>query len=178
MDMRGAQSASVRLLDGVGHFGRHVATSVIWALAAVMVYDVTMRGLGVAQLWASEISIYLMLALAFLGAGATLSADGHFRVTFVRDLCPAPIRFTMDVFSVMLTFAVSVAMSYGAWQVVSFSLMLNLTTSTLLRIPLYLLYGVILAGSLMLSLASLREVILVLLRGSAHRDESQTQEVA
>lgn len=178
MQTRAVGSGGIHLLDRIGHFGRFISTAVIWALTLVMVYDVAMRGFGVAQLWASEISIYLMLALAFLGAGATLSADGHFRVTFVRDLCPAPIRFTMDLFSVLLTLAVSVAMSYGAWQVVSFSLMLNLTTSTLLRIPLYLLYGIILGGSLMLSLAALREVILVFLHGSAHRDDSQTQEVA
>lgn len=178
MDNLGAPGLFVRLTDAIGGLGKLAATVVIWALAAVMVYDVAMRGLGIAQLWASEVSIYLMLALAFLGAGATLSVDGHFRVTFVRDICPAPIRLAMDLFAVLLTLGVALAMSYGAWQVVSFSLMLNLTTSTLLRIPLYLLYSVILAGCVMLSIAALREVVLVIRKGPAHRDASGVQEVA
>lgn len=173
----GAGDLFIRLTGGIGQMGKLVATVVIWALAAVMVYDVAMRGLGIAQLWASEVSIYLMLALAFLGAGATLAVDGHFRVTFVRDMCPAPVRLVMDLFAVLLTLAVALAMTYGAWQVVSFSLMLNLTTSTLLRIPLYVLYGVILVGCGLLSIAALREVVLVLRKGTAHRDASGVQEV-
>lgn len=174
----GGTGLLVKLLEGVSLMGKFASTFVIWALAAVMVFDVTVRGLGVTQLWASEVSIYLMLALAFLGAGATLSADGHFRVTFIRDLCPEPVRFVMDIFAVLLTLAVSVGLSYGAWKVVSFSVMLNLTTSTLLRVPLYLLYGIILVGCIMLCIASLREVVMVFHLGAKHRDDSQVKEVA
>lgn len=178
MDRLGKLRPLIVALDASGRLSNLVAITVIWLLALVMICDVAMRGLGIAQLWASEVSIYLMVALAFLGASATLSVDGHFRVTFLRDLCPKPVRFIMDLFSVFLTLGIAIGMSYGAWQVVSFSLMLNLTTSTLLRIPLYLLYGLVLVGSVLLTLAALREVVLVLVKGTQHRDDSQTQEVA
>lgn len=173
----GGMSRLLRFLDWLGTCGNAFAVAVIWLLAVVMAYDVAMRGLGVAQLWASEVSIYMMLALAFLGSGATLSADGHFRVTFVRMLCPERVRFVLDVFAVLLTLAVAAAMTWGAWKVVAFSIMLNLTTSTILRVPLYLLYGVIFLGCLLLAIAALRELILVLRLGAKHRDHGTSGEV-
>lgn len=169
--------ALIRALGWLGQASNAISVAVIWLLALVMTYDVVLRGLGVAQLWASEVSVYMMLALAFLGAGATLSADGHFRVTFIRALCPGWMRFAMDIFAVLLTLVIALGMCWGAWTVVQFSLMLNLTTSTLLRVPLYLLYGQILLGCVLLAIAALREVILVLARGAAHRDLSGESEV-
>jgi C4-dicarboxylate transporter DctQ subunit len=168
----------LRLLNLPARLGEYAAVTVIWALAGVMAWDVAMRGLGIAQLWASEVSVYLMLALAYLGAGATLSGDGHFRVTFLRDLAPAPVRLAMDYFAVGLTLLLSLAMCWGVWTVVQFSLQLNLTTSTLMRVPLWMLYGIMLAGCILLALAALRELLLVFQRGVRHRDDSQQQEVA
>ncbi|MGB3865306.1 MAG: TRAP transporter small permease [Xanthobacteraceae bacterium] len=167
----------VGALDFLGWIGGMLTTLVIWLLAITVTYDVVLRSLGIPTLWAAEVSIYMMIAMAFLGAGATQSVDGHFRVTFVRDLCPPTVRFVLDVVSLVLAVAFAVIFTIGAWRVTSFSWMLNFKTSTLLEIPLWILQGLMVIGGALLILASVRDLLLVLTRGSAYRDNKSGAEV-
>jgi TRAP-type C4-dicarboxylate transport system permease small subunit len=111
-----------------------------------------------------------MIAMAFLGAGATQTAGGHFRVTFVRDLCPPKVRTCLDVFSLLVATVFAVLFTYGAWQVTSFSWMLDFKTSTLLEIPMWILQSLMLIGGVLLALATFRDLLLVIVHGSAAID--------
>lgn len=132
----GALAAIVSVLDRLGRIGGVLTTLMIWLLAITVTYDVVLRSLGVPTLWAAEVSIYLMIAMAFLGAGATQNVGGHFRVTFVRDLCPPKLRTCLDMLALLLATAFAVLFTIGAWKVTSFSWMLNFKTSTLLEVPM------------------------------------------
>jgi C4-dicarboxylate transporter, DctQ subunit len=158
------------MLDRLGQIGEVLTTLMIWLLAMTVTYDVVLRSLGVPTLWAAEVSIYMMMAMAFLGAGATQGVDGHFRVTFVRDLCPPQLRTCLDIVALLLATAFALLFTYGAWKVTSFSWMLNFKTSTLLEIPLWILHGLILIGGILLTLATMRDLLLVAVHGSAVRD--------
>lgn len=172
-----APGAAVWALDRLGAAGSAIATAIIWLLALTITYDVILRTLNIPILWAAESSIYMMLAMAFLGAGATQAVDGHFRVTFLRDLCPAPIRVAMDIFALLLSLAFALGLTYGAWRAASFSWMLDFKTSTVLRFPMWILQGLMVAGGVLLALATLRDLIMVVLTGSAHRDRASSMEV-
>lgn len=167
----------VGALDFLGWIGGMLTTLVIWLLAITVTYDVVLRSLGIPTLWAAEVSIYMMIAMAFLGAGATQSVDGHFRVTFVRDMCPPTARFLLDVVSMVLAIAFAVIFTIGAWRLTSFSWMLGFRTSTLLEIPLWILQGLMVVGGVLLILASVRDLLLVFARGSAYRDNKSGAEV-
>lgn len=173
----GALGAVVGALDFLGRIGGMLTTLVIWLLAVTVTYDVVLRSLGIPTLWAAEVSIYLMIAMAFLGAGATQGVDGHFRVTFIRDLCPSKVRFALDVVSLMLAIAFALVFTVGAWRVTSFSWMLGFRTSTLLEIPMWILQGLMVIGGVLLTLASIRDLLSVLVRGSAFRDQKSGAEV-
>jgi TRAP-type C4-dicarboxylate transport system permease small subunit len=165
-----ALAAIVTGLDRLGRIGGVLTTLMIWLLAITVTYDVALRSLGVPTLWAAEVSIYLMIAMAFLGAGATQNADGHFRVTFVRDLCPPKLRTCLDIFSLLMATAFAVLFTIGAWKMTSFSWMLDFKTSTLLEIPMWILQGLMVIGGVLLTLATLRDLLLVAVHGSAARD--------
>ncbi len=165
-----ALGAVVTALDRLGRIGGMLATVMIWLLAITVTYDIALRSLGIPTLWAAEVSIYLMVAMAFLGAGATQSVDGHFRVTFVRDLCPPKVRTCLDILSLLVALVFAVLFTIGAWGLVSFSWMLNFKTSTLLEIPLWFLQGLMVVGGFLLALATLRDLLLVLMHGSSIRD--------
>lgn len=167
----------VGTLDLLGRVGGVLTTLVIWLLAITVTYDVVLRLLGIPTLWAAEVSIYLMIAMAFLGAGATQSVDGHFRVTFIRDLCPPKIRFALDVLSLTVAIAFALIFTIGAWRLTSFSWMLGFKTSTLLEIPLWILQGLMVLGGALLVLASVRDLLLVFIHGSAIRDNKASAEV-
>lgn len=163
-------AAVITVLDRLGRIGGVLTTLTIWLLAITVTYDVALRTFGVPTLWAAEVSIYLMIAMAFLGAGATQNVDGHFRVTFVRDLCPPKLRTCLDVVALLLATAFAVLFTIGAWKVTSFSWMLDFKTSTLLEIPLWILQGLMVIGGVLLTLATLRDLLLVAVHGSAARD--------
>ncbi|MEO3388074.1 TRAP transporter small permease [Mesorhizobium sp. CAU 1741] len=172
-----ALGAAEAAMDRLGMASSAIATAIIWLLAITVTYDVILRTLAIPTLWAAEVSIYMMIAMAFLGAGATQMVDGHFRVTFLRDLCPAPVRLAMDYFALALSFAFAVAFTYGAWQAASFSWMLDFRTSTMLQVPMWILQGLMVAGGVLLSLATLRDLIMVSFHGVAHRDRAGPNEV-
>ncbi len=167
----------VGALDFLGRIGGMLTTLVIWLLAITVTYDVVLRSLGIPTLWAAEVSIYMMIAMAFLGAGATQSVDGHFRVTFVRDMCPPTVRFVLDVVALVLAIAFAIIFTIGAWRLTSFSWMLSFKTSTLLEIPLWILQGLMVIGGVLLILASVRDLLLVFAHGSAYRDNKSGAEV-
>lgn len=172
-----APGAAERTLERLGTATGVIATAIIWLLAITVTYDVLLRALGIPTLWAAEVSIYLMIAMAFLGAGSTQSVDGHFRVTFLRDLSPAPVRLAMDIFALTLSFAFALAFTYGAFKAASFSWMLDFKTSTILQVPMWFLQSLMVAGGILLSLATLRDLIMVFFHGPAYRDRAGSSEV-
>lgn len=160
----------VKAVDHVGTVGAYVSTLGMWLLAAVVTVDVGMRLLGIPNLWAAETSVYLMLAIAFLGAGATETADGHFRVTFVRDRFGALGRRIFDALALGVATLVAGAFTWGAWNLASFSWMLEFRTPTVLQVPLWLLQGLMVVGGAFLTLASLANMLRALVPGGVDRD--------
>jgi C4-dicarboxylate transporter DctQ subunit len=175
--MTTALDAVIRVLDALGRLGGHLATAGMWLLAITVTYDVFLRALGVPTLWASEVSIYLMIAMAFLGVGATQGIDGHFRVTFIRNLCPPAVRTALDIIALTLSVLFAAGFTYGAWKLAAFSWMLNFKTSTILHVPMWFLQGLMVIGGVLLVLATLRDLILVLLKGHVVRDNAGAGEV-
>lgn len=171
------QQKIVVLIDTLGTAGGLIATIVMWLLAATVTYDVILRSMGAPTLWASEVSIYLMLAVAFLGVGATQKVDGHFRMTLVRDLCPRPVRAAFDLFNLVVCLGFAVGFTYGAWKLISFSLMLNLSTPTILQVPMWILQVLLLLGGVLLILANLRDTLRFLAEGASARDAKSSNEV-
>jgi TRAP-type C4-dicarboxylate transport system permease small subunit len=161
----------------INRAGGHLATVSLWILTAVVFMDVVLRTLGSPSLWASEVSVYLMLAVAFLGAGATQAVDGHFRVTFLRDLFGPSVRRGLDAIAFAISAAFAVLFTIGAWKLASFSWMLDFRSPTILQVPLWLLQGLMVLGGVLLTLATLRDLFIVLLYGSHARDPRSGGEV-
>lgn len=163
----------VRLVDGLGTLGGHFSNLGIWLLAMMVTYDVVLRTIGEPTLWAAEVSVYVMLAIAFLGAGSTQAVDGHFRVTFIRDMFPPAGRTVLDVLSLIFALGFALMFTWGAWTLVSFSWLLDFRTSTILQVPLWIMQGFMLIGGVLLSLATLRDLIRVVQYGSVVADEAE-----
>lgn len=152
-------------LDKLNSLGAIASTLLIWLLTATVSYDVILRAAGVPTLWASEVSVYLMVALAFIGAGTTYSANGHFRMSAVRSLFGSRARHLLDLFSLFVTMIFAIALTYGAWQLIEFSLMLDLKTSTILEVPMWILQALLVLGGVLLILATLRDLLVFMVKG-------------
>lgn len=169
--------AFIHVLDRIAKLSGLLANIVIWILTFTVTYSVVMRSLGLSTMWAAEVSMYLMVALAFFGVGATQRADGHFRVTFFRDLCSPQVRRTLDVIALAISVLFGLAFTVGAWNLAAFSKMLNLHTSTLLEVPQWMLQSMMIVGGFLFIIATMRDLIFVLRYGSRSGQDSNTGEV-
>lgn len=174
---KGWARRGVRVLDRLGDVGAVLSSMAAWLLAAIILYDVFLRALLAPTLWADEVSVYLMIALSFLGVGATYGVDGHFRVSFVRDLFPARGRLVLDIIALVISLLFSLGFIYGSVKLMVFSWSLNLQTPTILHLPLWLLQAFLPIGGILLTLAILRDGLRIYLGGSAVRDAKGTSEV-
>lgn len=147
------------IIDRFNAATAHFSNLSLWLLTAAVLYDVAIRFYGMSTLWASELSVYLMLAVAFLGAGATHSVDGHFRVTLIRNLCAPPVRYYFDLTSLIVSLVFVVAFGYGSLGLLLFSWSLDLRTSTLLHVPMWLLHSILFLGSLFLMISIVRDLL-------------------
>lgn len=170
-------ASGVRFLDRLGNVGVVLSSVAAWALTAVILYDVMLRAFFTPTLWGSEVSVYLMIALAFLGVGATYGVDGHFRVSFVRDLLPERLRLMMDVFGLIVSLLFSLGFIYGSVKLVAFSWSMGLLMPTILRLPIWLLESFLPLGGVLLTLAILRDALRLYLYGVSIRDAKGAAEV-
>ena len=136
----------------------------MWALAAVVVYQIVARHAGHPPIWSDEVSVYLMLVLSFFGIGHTWSEDGHFRITLFTQMMSENTQRILRLLVLLISFAFTVGFTYGAYRLTSFSFMLNLTTPTALKVPLGLIQGVIFVGGLFLALALIQDIVRVIRR--------------
>lgn len=169
-----------RLAASVDRFNAitaQVSNLSMWLLTVVVLYDVVIRFAGLSTLWASEVSVYLMLAVAFLGAGPTHSVDGHFRVTIVRRFFGPRIRRYLDFASLLLALVFVVLFTIGAFGTVMFSHSLDLSTSTILQIPLWGLQGIMLAGAVLLLVAIARDLLMFMAGANPLENSSGGAEV-
>ena len=70
-----------------------VSAALLLAMLLIISYDVFLRyGFNSPTVWATEISTYVLVALAFLGTGYTQKEDGHIRVEILFSYLPEPRR--------------------------------------------------------------------------------------
>jgi len=132
-------------------------------------YDVVVRRLGRPTVWGPEVSVYLMLMLAFFGIGHTWTQQGHFRVTLLLDVLDGKVVRWLDFICAAVALSFTIAFTFGAYKLAAFSFMLKFTTPTVLEMPVWLLQCIILVGGIFLALA-LIEDLLRIIRGEAREE--------
>lgn len=143
----------VGALDVVNAVAGKAAFVALWLLAAVVLLDIGMRAFATPTLWGAEVSVYLMLAVAFLGVGHATTEDAHFRVSVFVDLMGARTRRAVDLLCTALALAFGVGFTVGAVRLLAFYHELGFQTNTLLRVPMALLHALVAFGGLFLVLA-------------------------
>lgn len=102
-------------------------------------YEVVMRGLFNAPTeWAIEISVYCVLVAGFLGLTVTYGAGKHISVDIFTNFCSAKTRTYLEVFTSFIGLLFSAIFVYEAWDMAMFSLLIERTSPSTLRVPLWI----------------------------------------
>lgn len=147
------------LLGWLVRTGEWLGAIATWAIALVVVYDVTVRALGFPTLWALEVSGYLMVGAAILAAGETLRHDGHFQVKIFVSLLPPRVAAAIDLVVDFLSMLMVGALFFGSVQLLLQSHAFGFTSPTRLHVPLIYPQGVLSLGLVLLLLAYIGRLV-------------------
>jgi TRAP-type C4-dicarboxylate transport system permease small subunit len=134
------------------------------ATTLIITYDVIVRFMGSPTIWATEISGYLLIAIAVLGAAETLRRNEHFAMTLLADSLKERARRRLALVVWSLVFLLVAGLVSGIVDLIANSLRYNLRSYTIVQAPLALPQIVLLLGFLALTLALAGRVIALVRR--------------
>lgn len=121
--------------------------------ALVMVYGVALRYFfGRPTVWQTEVSVYLLVFVTFVGAAYGLKHHAHVGVDLLVDRLPTRPQLVLRLVTATLALGVVVAViwtSYGTWWE---ALEGGFRSPTALRAPLGIVYGILPLGMLLVAL--------------------------
>jgi TRAP-type C4-dicarboxylate transport system permease small subunit len=126
-----------------------VAFGFFWALAGtVFLQFFTRYALNDSAGWTEEISRYLLICTVFIGATISVRKNNHIQVDIFYRYLPRPVTRAMSTFVDAFRIAF---LGYAAW--LTYQLMQRIGTQRMavVDLPIGLMYGVVLAGFLLMT---------------------------
>lgn len=155
---RRPSSSADALLEGAPHLAGTLSGIGVLAIFAVVMFEIVARYLFSSPTsWSVEISIYLVIAVAYLGAAYAHKLNANVRVTLLLDALPQKARLRLQEAAAWSSlFFVMIA----TWQIFHFihANYVNGTMSYILVVPQWIPNIPILLGFVLLSLAILNEL--------------------
>jgi len=122
-------------------------------LLLIVIHEVIVRYVfDSPTLYSVELSEYLLILVVFMSIGWVLKADRHVAVTFVVDLLPEKLRLGLKLVTSLLTVAFLSILVWKGGKVTLTAYTGNYHSSSLLEFPMWIPYGLIPLGALVLCL--------------------------
>jgi C4-dicarboxylate transporter DctQ subunit len=134
------------------------AAGVLCALAMMVLVtgDVIARyGFNSPTTWADEMASYLLIAIVFLGLAQNLRQGSHIRIDVLTSRLPGAARRVFEVFAYAAGVVFSVVLVAGCWVRFANFWERGTTSDSPLLTPLWIPMVPVLAGALVLALATL-----------------------
>lgn len=135
------------------------AVALVLATLAMMHGVVTRYLLGRPTVWQTEVSVYLLVFVTFVGAAYGLKHHAHVGVDLLVEQLPARGQLVMRLVTALLSLVVVIVViwtAYGTWWE---ALEGGFRSPTSLRAPLWLAYGILPLGMLLVALQYVAFVI-------------------
>lgn len=126
---------------------RAVIVAMMAAMVALVFANVVARyGFNYSIIWAEELSQYLMVWIAYLGAGLALREGRHVSVDILQNAVPSPLRAALRW---LITLAVGAFMAAVAWLGFEFAAFTWIQETPVMQIPLGLVYLAVPLGAVL-----------------------------
>jgi TRAP-type C4-dicarboxylate transport system permease small subunit len=131
-----------------------LAFGFFWALAGtVFLQFFTRYALNDSAGWTEEISRYLLICTVFIGATISVRKDNHIHVDIFYRYLPRPVTRVMST----LVDAFRIAfLGYAAWLTYQLMQRIGSQRMAVVDLPIGLMYGVVLAGFVLMTWRALR----------------------
>ena len=143
----------------INHF-EEIIISVLLPVMCVLVFIATFcRHLGImATPWSEELPRYIMIWMVLLGAAACSRNDAHFSVRAFADRLKGRPAAVLYVFTKVYILAFYVVTAYFSYQILSVQYQMG-ATSTVLAVPMYLIYLAIPVGSVLCIIREVQNIV-------------------
>ncbi len=157
-----------RWIDFTASTGGVAAAVSLAAVTAMITYEVIMRYVfNSPTFWVGELSIFLCMAIGFLGIAYALKNDSHFAITIVVDRLSRKGRRRMRLLTNMVGLAYSLVFVVKGWEMVRFSYMINDKSSGMMEVPLWIPWLLVPTGGVLLSLQFIKKLVQDLTRAGS-----------
>jgi TRAP-type C4-dicarboxylate transport system permease small subunit len=127
------------LIEKVSQFLGYISGGLVLFMMFSIGYDVIMRHIfHAATIWADEISGYLLVGIAFLGAAYTLTVEGHIRVQALTERLQIKTRQRLEFLTDLLSAGFLAVFTWQTCRLVKDSYVSVTIAPTLVRTPMYL----------------------------------------
>lgn len=165
----------LRLIDGLSEASGYVSGILIVVSTLVICYAVVLRALGESTIWQTELTVYLLIFVTFVGGAYGAKHGEHVNVDLLINRLPERGRLALKlvVSLLCLIFMVMIAwVSYESWAIV---VQLDRSSGTAWDPSLILPYAILPIG---MALIALQYVVIMIrdVRSLVHgQDESSEQ---
>lgn len=125
-------------------------------LAGLIIVSLEILGrgfLGFSLLWSEELSRYLLIWTAYMGAAAATRDGSHIRVEFLLHLLPSRWAHRLELFDTALCLLFTLALVYAGFLLVEDSRFLGLSpTDSNLPVPIWAFQAIVPLGFALMSL--------------------------
>jgi len=142
---------------------------VLFTMTLIIFYDVIMRYVfNSPTIWALEISEYMLVFLCFIGAADLQRRKKHIKMDFFYHKFSRRIQKFLDLISYLLLVVFSFILFWNALKMTLTAYKYESVSNSLLGVPLFLPYSIILIGMFLLLLQSINDVVTCVKKNAAH----------
>lgn len=157
-------------LDWMIKLGGYIAGILVLAMTFMIFYEVIARSFfGSPTTWATELSIYALIGSGFLGSAYAVRKHSHITVDLLVANMSEKGRVILAYVTNVLGLLFSVIFTYYSMMHVTKTFELGTTSTSLLRIPMYIPESLLPIGGVLLIIAFILEIV----DGKAHQGGDQ-----
>ncbi|MBD2843794.1 TRAP transporter small permease [Paenibacillus sp. IB182496] len=127
-----------------------LAAAMLTATLLVCV-NVALRAAGGGITWSEEAVRYLFILITFLGVGIGIREGAHFSIDLIPQVLKGRSAQALATFICLVALLFSVLLAYYGWRTSQFSMETGQRTPSL-RIPIYVIYGIIPVSGILMAL--------------------------
>lgn len=147
-------------IDLMIKLGAYLSGFLIIITTAMVFYEIVSRALfNKPTIWATELSIYAIIGSCFLGSAYAVRSYSHITVDLLINSVDDRMKTVLAYLSNALGLVFSIIFTYAGFHHSMNTLELGVTSTSLLRIPMYLPELLLPIGGVLLCLAFVLQII-------------------
>jgi TRAP-type C4-dicarboxylate transport system permease small subunit len=144
---------SFRWANAVSELTGWLSAAALLGATGVMMHGVALRYFfGQPTIWQTELSIYLLMFVAFVGAAYGIKHHAHVGVDLLVDRLPDKPRLVVRLLTTVLVLGVVLAVAWSAGHEWLKAIEGGWTSPTAWRAPLSIVYGIVPVGMVLIAL--------------------------